>query len=193
MKVILYFGSFNPVHNGHIALADAVSKQFQAPVWFVLSPQNPFKQDQNLWNERLRERLLRESLLAHPSLEFCDAELQLPKPSYTVNTLQYLQKRHPETEFYILMGQDNLCGLHRWKEIDLILSTCRVLVYPRKETAPQPETYPILERFSAKITLLNNLPLLDISSSLIRQKLAQGEDISGLVPWQTALLRPDAL
>lgn len=187
MQTILYFGSFNPVHNGHIALAEAVSKLYHAKVWFVLSPQNPFKQDRTLWDENLRARLLEQSLLPYDSLEYCDAELQLPRPSYTIDTLRYLQERHPQTEFMLLMGEDNLAGLHRWKEIDRIMHRCRILVYPRKaqkETAPKPETYPMMERFAHKINLLENLPLLDISSTEIRRKLAERQDISSLVPWK---------
>ena len=186
MQIILYFGSFNPVHNGHIALAKAVSQLYHAKVWFVLSPQNPFKQDRTLWDENLRARLLEQALRPYGSLEFCDAELRLPKPSYTIDTLRYLQERHPQTEFLILMGEDNLSGLHRWKEIDRIMHRCGILVYPRKEqkkTAPKPETYPILERFAHKISLLENLPLLDISSTEIRRKLSEGQDVSDLVPW----------
>lgn len=195
MQTILYFGSFNPVHNGHIALANAVARLYHAKVWFVLSPQNPFKQDQTLWDENLRARLLEQSLRPYDSLIYCDAELHLPKPSYTIDTLNYLQQRHPQTEFLLLMGQDNLSGLHRWKEIDRIMARCRILVYPRqgqKETAPQPESYPIMERFAQKISLLDNLPLLDISSTEIRQKLAENQDISSLVPWNTAELGKNA-
>ncbi|MCM1530870.1 MAG: nicotinate (nicotinamide) nucleotide adenylyltransferase [Bacteroides sp.] len=185
--VILYFGSFNPVHNGHIALAEAVSRIYKAEVWFVLSPQNPFKQDLNLWSEQVRARLLKEALHPHPSLRFCDAELQLPKPSYTINTLNHLQHEYPGTDFLILMGEDNLAGLHRWKAVDEIMNLCRILVYPRKDTkgnAPKPDAYPILERFGEKINVLENLPLLDISSTQIRKMMAEKEDVSGLVPWK---------
>lgn len=181
---ILYFGSFNPVHNGHIALAKAVAGRYAAEVWFVLSPQNPFKQDRNLWNEQARVRLLEKALAHEDSLRFCDAELRLPKPSYTINTLRHLQAEFPETQFFILMGEDNLAGLHRWKEIGEIMARCHILVYPRKEeTAPPQETYPAAERFADKITLLRDLPLLDISSTEIRQMIAEKKDISALVPW----------
>lgn len=190
-KTILYFGSFNPVHNGHIALAEAVSKLYDANVWFVLSARNPFKQDHELWDESLRAHLLQQALLPYGTLEFCDAELRLSKPSYTINTLRYLQDRYPQTEFLILMGEDNLCKLHEWKEADEIMNRCRILVYPRKEkkeTAPQPETYPAMKRFKQRISILKNLPLLDISSTEIRKKIADKTDISDLVPWRVSEL-----
>lgn len=186
---ILYFGSFNPVHNGHIALAKAVAKGYDAEVWFVLSPQNPFKQDRNLWPEETRGFLLKKALENEPALKFCDVELRLSKPSYTINTLRHLQAEEPQTSFFILMGEDNLAGLHRWKEIDEIMTRCRILVYPRKEkNAPLQQTYPAVERFGNKITLLKDLPLLDISSTQIRQMLAENKDISALVPWPTEAL-----
>lgn len=196
--IILYFGSFNPIHNGHIALARSVlEKGFGKEVRFVLSPQNPFKRQQDLWPENLRRQLLEEAIAPFPEMRFCDAELQLPKPSYTIRTLEFLQREFPEEDFAILMGEDNLQNLHRWKDYEKILRQCRILVYPRQEN-PSPNTSclrptersdsrkiassPALHDFSERIQILD-LPLLDISSSSIREALRKGSDISALVPF----------
>lgn len=183
-QVILYFGSFNPVHKGHIALAEAVAARFEAQVWFVLSPQNPFKQNDDLWREEIRAHLLKKSLENRPALRFCDVELHLPKPSYTIHTLDYLHKQHPDTEFSILMGEDNLAGLPKWKAIDQIMAQCRILVYPRQNASVAP-TMPD----NPRIELLRDLPLWDVSSTEIRRKMAKNEDVSALVPWQADELR----
>ena len=191
-ETILYFGSFNPVHNGHIALAQAVAERNpQTEIWFVLSAQNPFKEQNALWPEALRAHLLEKSLAAFPSFSLCRAELELPRPSYTINTLRYLQEKHPHTTFSILMGEDNLAGLHKWKDYAQVLALCRVWVYPRTQNkAPQSPTtrYEALRLFPKRISMLEDLPLLDISSSLVREKIKKKEDVSTLVPWQTEWL-----
>ncbi len=189
--VILYFGSFNPVHNGHIALARTVAALYRAQVWFVLSPQSPFKRNDGLWPEGTRAYLLEQALRPLAELKFCDVELHLPKPSYTIDTLRHLQGRYPHVRFMILMGEDNLYGLPAWKESEEILDRYPILVYPRQskeKTVPGQDRLLVPERSGDKITFLENLPLLDISSTGIRQRLAKGKDISNLVPWQVSEL-----
>lgn len=189
-EAVLYFGSFNPVHNGHIALAQAVAKRMpQAEIRFVLSAQNPFKEQKDLWPEEVRAHLLEKSLKPFPAFSLCRAELELPRPSYTINTLHYLQDKHPETSFSILMGEDNLAGLHKWKDYTQILARCRIWVYPRRQG--QPEAIPSYEAarlFPERISVLEDLPLLNISSTLLREKIRKNEDVSALVPWQTEWL-----
>ena len=190
-QAILYFGSFNPVHNGHIALAKAVAGRVPgAQVWFVLSAQNPFKQQSDLWPEALRETLLKKALESFPEFTFCGAELELPRPSYTIQTLNYLKEKHPDTEFSILMGEDNLAGLHKWKEFTRILEECRIWVYPRGEgERGEPTAYEAMRLFPQRISLLENLPLLNISSTLIRERIKKGESVAELVPWPEETFR----
>lgn len=203
---ILYFGSFNPVHNGHIRLAESIlEKGLGREVWFVLSPQNPFKQNPGLWTEALRQKLLEEALRHHPGLKFCGIELELPKPSFTIQTLLELRHRHPGKEFDILMGEDNLEKLHLWKDYRRILEMCHIYVYPRTKTLSTlinmkacglteiekpdspTEAYPAQSDYPDKIHRLE-LPLLNISSSEIRQMLKEGKDISHLVPFPVELI-----
>lgn len=206
MDALLYFGSFNPVHKGHIAIAQAaIAQHIAQEVWFVLSPQNPFKASDGLWPESEREERLRKALEPYPAFRLCDAELHLPKPSYTIQTLDFLHQRYPGKRFGILMGEDNLTRLHLWKEFNRILAGCDIWVYPRANRNPNeaiagsnPETpnpadtskphspaewscYPAVQQFPEKIHRLD-CPLLDISSTQIRQLLGQGKDVSSLIP-----------
>lgn len=204
---LLYFGSFNPVHKGHIAIAEAAMARHAAQeIWFVLSPQNPFKASSGLWPESEREKRLKKALEPYPAFHLCDAELHLPKPSYTIQTLSFLHQEYPGKQFGILMGEDNLARLHLWKEYEKILSECDIWVYPRDsrnpagnadrlphagmqnpgsaDAAPHPadwSAYPAVRQFPDRIHRLDS-PLLDISSTLIRRLADQGKDFSALVP-----------
>ena len=189
---LLFFGSFNPVHKGHIAIAQAaLSKQIAKEIWFVLSPQNPFKAAEGLWPEAERKERLEKALEAYPAFRLCDAELQLPKPSYTIQTLDFLHQEYPMKVFGILMGQDNLSRLHLWKNYKEILSKCDIWVYPRnlpsaeEDNCGEPKadraSCPAVRQFPDKIHRLDG-PLLDISSTQIRQQAEQGKDFSMLTP-----------
>ncbi len=204
--ILLFFGSFNPVHKGHIAIAQAaIAQHIAKEIWFVLSPQNPFKKAEGLWPEAEREGRLQKALDPYPQFHLCDAELQLPKPSYTIQTLDFLHQAYPEKQFGILMGQDNLSRLHLWKEYNRILAECDIWVYPREnqksnedfpgsntETPSPADTtqfrapadwscYPAVQQYPDKIHRLD-CPLLDISSTQIRQLISQGKDFSFLIP-----------
>lgn len=184
--VSLFFGSFSPVHKGHIALAESVLQQNIADeVWFVLSPRNPFKSENDLWSEAERAGRLKGALGGRKGLVFCDVELSLPKPSYTVQTLRFLWEKYPGLRFSILMGGDNLEKLHLWREYETILKTCHIYVYPRageaNKEAPQDEVTEIEKQFPEKIHKIK-APLLNISSTQIRGMLQRGQDVSGLLP-----------
>ncbi len=187
-QVALFFGSFNPVHKGHIALAESVLEQKIADeVWFVLSPRNPFKNESDLWSETERAARLKDALAAREGLVFCDVELSLPTPSYTVQTLRCLWKKYPDIRFSILMGGDNLINLHRWCEYDTILQACDIYVYPRAGEAC--ENKPCADegiteaerRYPQRIHKIK-APLLNISSTQIRGMMQRGLDVSGLLP-----------
>ena len=162
----LFFGSFNPVHNGHLAIARyLLEKGFCREVWFVVSPQNPLKQNAELLDENKRLEILRK---------VCDAEFRLPRPSYTWNTLQVLKKEYPEKSFALVIGGDNLRNFHLWRNYKEILNHYRIFVYPRPGVEV-PGTIP------EGVTLVN-APLAAVSSTEIRAKIGAGEDILDNVP-----------
>ena len=167
MKIGIFGGSFNPIHTGHVALAQAVLKQCELDeVWLMVSPLNPLKRnDSDLLDDSLRYQLARKALEGINGVKACDYELRLPKPSYTWNTLQQLSKDFPDHRFCLLIGGDNWAHFERWRHWKDILRHYDVIVYPRDE-------------FAGTI----DLPLINVSSTEIRQKVRAGERISGLVP-----------
>ena len=165
-KIGIFGGSFNPIHCGHIALAQAVQKQCgMDEVWLMVSPQNPLKQQADLLDDNLRLELAQKALEGVEGVCASDYEFHLPKPSYTWNTLHQLSEDYPDCEFFLLIGGDNWAHFERWRQWKDILRNYDVIVYPRDE---YPGTI--------------DVPLLDVSSTEIRQKVRAGECISGLVP-----------
>lgn len=165
-KIGIFGGSFNPIHCGHIALAQAVQKQCgMDEVWLMVSPQNPLKQQADLLDDNLRLELAQKALEDVEGVCASDYEFHLPKPSYTWNTLHQLSEDYPDCEFFLLIGGDNWAHFERWRQWKDILRNYDVIVYPRDE---YPGTI--------------DVPLLDVSSTEIRQKVGAGECISGLVP-----------
>lgn len=167
MKIGIFGGSFNPIHTGHVALAQAVLKQCELDeVWLMVSPLNPLKRnDSDLLDDSLRYQLARKALEGINGVKACNYEFRLPKPSYTWNTLQQLSKDFPDHRFCLLIGGDNWAHFERWRHWKDILRHYDVIVYPRDE-------------FAGTI----DLPLINVSSTEIRQKVRAGERISGLVP-----------
>lgn len=175
-RIGLLFGSFNPVHTGHLILAEYFATRTALhEVWLVLSPQSPFKVGDILLPEHDRLGLLQLAVAGNPRLHAEAIELTLPRPSYTIATLDALRARHPTHEFVLLMGGDNLAGLPRWHEAGRILAEIDVYVYPRPGVA-----LPALGAFPrAKIV---EAPLLDISATFIRESVREGQSIRYLVP-----------
>lgn len=175
MKIGLFGGSFNPIHNAHVKLASAICKEAGLDeVWFMVTPHNPLKQQDGLMNEKDRLEMVRLALEKEPDLKASDYEFHLERPSYTWNTLQHLSKDYPENEFYIIIGGDNWDIFHHWAHHEEILRDYHIIVYPRKDsmidTAILPRSVSILR-----------MPEMDISSTMIRQMLRNGEDISPYV------------
>ena len=165
-KIGIFGGSFNPIHRGHVALAQAVQKQCGLDeVWLMVSPQNPLKQQADLLDDNLRLELAQKALEGVEGVCASDYEFHLPKPSYTWNTLHQLSEDYPDCEFFLLIGGDNWAHFERWRQWKDILRNYDVIVYPRDE---YPGTI--------------DVPLLDVSSTEIRQKVRVGECICGLVP-----------
>ena len=170
IRTAIFGGSFDPVHCGHVALARAVRDSGLADeVWFLVTPLNPHKQGNNLTDEAERLAMVRLAIVDEPGIEASDFEFHLPRPSYTVNTLDALEKAFPSREFLLLMGADNWQKIDKWYKGDEIVSRFGIVVYPRgDEAAP---TLP------ASVKWLQ-APLFDISSTEIRSAVAAGEDVS---------------
>lgn len=165
-RIGLFGGSFNPIHGGHLAIARAALEQCGLDeVWLMVSPQNPLKQQSDLLDDSLRFEMAQKALEGINGVKACDYEFRLPKPSYTWNTLQQLSKDFPDHRFCLLIGGDNWAHFERWRHWKDILRHYDVVVYPRDE-------------FAGTI----DLPLINVSSTEIRQKVRAGERISGLVP-----------
>lgn len=175
-KTGLFGGSFNPIHIGHISLARQLLRRCGLDeIWFVVSPQNPFKTGSKLLDDDMRLRLVSEALRDEPGLVASDYEFRLPKPSYTWNTLQHLSKDYPDRLFTLLIGGDNWTAFDRWFHHDDILANYPIIVYPRQGENIDPKKLP------AGVTLTDT-PLLNISSTEIRTRVRHGEDITGMVP-----------
>ena len=183
MKVGLLFGSFNPIHQGHIDIANyfATNTDVQE-VWFVVSPQNPFKTKLKLLNPAIRLSLVDMALQDEPNLKSCNIELAMPTPSYTIDTLLLLAKQYVNHQFYIIMGTDNLEKIETWKEYEQILSDFKLLVYPRKGH------YGEIYKDHPNIQLANS-EFIEISATEIRGKIKRKEN-SGMIPeivWNTIM------
>jgi nicotinate-nucleotide adenylyltransferase len=175
-KIGLFFGSFNPVHTGHMIIANhLVEYTSLEEVWLVVSPHNPLKQKQTLAPDYDRLHLVHLAIGENPHLKASDIEFGLPKPSYTVDTLAYLTEKHPEKSFSLIMGGDNLATLHKWKNYEILLRDYEIYVYQRPDYVPGPlQDHPHVHLLEA--------PQLHISASFIRQSLAEGRSVQYLVP-----------
>lgn len=175
MKIGLYFGSFNPVHHGHLIIANhVINTKLLDEVWLVVSPQNPFKNAANLLNEQHRFHLVQLALEGTPGLRASNIEFKLPKPSYTVNTLSYLTEKYPGHEFTIILGSDGFQNIQKWHNATVLIKNYPMLVYPRPG-------FEITNTFGANVTLLD-APLLQISSTHIRKLIREKKSIRFLVP-----------
>ena len=170
-KTGLFFGSFNPIHIGHLAIANYMLAFSEIEeLWFVVSPHNPFKTLSEMLPEADRLHLVNLSIEGHPSYRSCDLEFHMPKPSYTVDTLALLSKTHPQREFSLILGSDNLEQFHKWKDSQRIVDRFHRHVYPRPGTAPH-----LLEH--VENATIADAPQMDISSTFIRNAIADGRDV----------------
>lgn len=175
MKIGLYFGSFNPIHNGHLIIAQHVLNETDlSQIWFVVSPQNPFKQQKHLLNEYDRLHLVNLAIEKSTQLKAVDIEFRLQKPSYTINTLTYLKEKYPQHDYSIIMGSDSLQNLDQWKNAQQIMENYPVYVYTR----PGFE----IKKEGVQYLTVVNAPLLEISATHIRELIQSGKSIRYLVP-----------
>jgi len=174
MKIGIYGGSFNPVHFGHVGLAEWVIEHTDLDeVWLLVTPNNPLKPTHILAPEQERLAAVREAIKDIPGVKASDFEFSLPRPSYTANTLRELQKAYPQHEFTLIIGEDNLAIFTQWREYENILKNFRIFVYPRRGENSTSATGPSAERsYSAavkELKFLNDAPYFDISSTAIRR------------------------
>lgn len=175
MKIGLYFGSFNPIHTGHLIIANHVINETDLQkIWFVLSPQNPFKKATSLLNEYDRLHLVQKAIETNDSFRAVDIEFSLPKPSYTVHTLEYLKEKYPLYSFTVIMGSDSFQNLPNWKNADVILKNYPLVVYKRPGFEINKNRHQEIQVMKA--------PLLEISATHIRELVASGKSIKYLVP-----------
>lgn len=174
-KVGLFFGSFNPIHIGHMIIANFMATQTDLDeVWMVVSPQNPHKKKQSLARDHDRLRLVELAIGNNPNLKASNIEFALPVPSYTVDTLAYLKEKHPTKEFALIMGGDNLASFHKWKNYEVILEHHQLYVYQRP-------TYELGELADHEKVQLFEAPLMQISASYIRQCIKNKHSVQYLV------------
>ncbi len=174
-RTALFFGSFNPIHVGHLVIANTmVQQQGVDELWFVVSPQNPLKERATLLADHHRMAMVRRAIDDNYSLHACDIEMHLPMPSYTVVTLAALAERYPDREFCLVMGSDNLAGLHRWRNYEYILEHYHIYVYPR------PGSDQCALRNHPSVTMVD-VPMMDISSSYIRAQIKARRDVRYLL------------
>lgn len=180
MRVGLYFGSFNPIHHGHLIIAQHVVQNTDLEqVWFVVSPQNPLKPSAGLLNEFHRLYLIQLSIEETQHLKVTDIEFRLPRPSYTVDTLTYLNEKYPQHEFAVIMGSDSFENLSRWKNYQHILTNYPLYIYKR----PGHEVTGVYD--DSRVAVLQ-APLLEISATHIRNTIKAGKSIRYLVPDKVA-------
>jgi nicotinate-nucleotide adenylyltransferase len=180
-RVALYFGTFNPIHVGHLAIANYIAQQDEVDeVWLVVSPQNPLKEKASMLADYHRLAIVREAIADNPLLIASDIEFNLAKPSYTIDTLAYIQEKYPDYSFSLIVGEDNLRSFPKWKNFDVILANYQLWVYPRHTTMYDLENRGdetiVNELYANKnVHFLRNVPLMAISSSFIRDQIKQNK------------------
>lgn len=176
MHIGLFFGSFNPIHVGHLVLANYMQSFTNIDeVWLVVSPHNPLKQKSTLLDQNQRLLLVNLAIEDHPKLRSSNVEFQLPQPSYTIHTLVHIKEKYPQHTFSLIMGQDNLQTFHKWKNYEEIVKQYSIFVYPRPNSLPsQFDNHPNVH--------LTQAPLIEISSTFIRQAIKDKKDVRYFLP-----------
>lgn len=178
-KVGLFFGSFNPIHIGHLILANYILENSDmAELWFVVSPQNPFKDKKTLLSDHNRLDMVQLAVKNYPKMRASNVEFSLPKPSYTIDTLTYLKEKYPDHSFALIMGEDNLKGLPKWKNSDKLIENYQIIVYPRLfEGEKQENEYLKHDNIS-----MVNAPIIELSATEIRNMIKNGKNVRPMLP-----------
>ena len=178
-KIGLFFGSFNPIHIGHLILANYIIENTDMDeLWFVVSPQNPFKDKKSLLKDHNRLDMVQLAVKNYPKLRASNVEFSLPIPSYTIDTLAYLHEKNPDVSFSLIMGEDNLKGLKKWKNSEALVKNHQIIVYPRLSNGGEE----VCEPFNHENISLIKAPIIELSATEIRTMLKDGKNIRPMVP-----------
>ena len=178
MKIGLYFGTFNPIHVGHMIIANHMAEHSDlGQIWMVVTPHNPLKQKSSLLDDYHRLHLVNLATEEYPKIKSSDIEFKLSQPNYTVNTLAHLKDKYPQHEFSLIMGEDNLNSLHKWKNYKFILENHDIYVYPRLNSGEIDEQFVT----NAKIHRIG-APVIELSSTFIRESIKNKKNIRPLLP-----------
>ena len=177
-KIGLFFGSFNPIHIGHLILGNYILENSDmAELWFVVSPQNPFKDKKSLLKDHNRLDMVQLAIKNYPKMRASNVEFSLPVPSYTIDTLAYLKEKHPDFSFSLIMGEDNLGSLHKWKNYELLLENYQIIVYPRilgEEKKPDYLKHENIHQINA--------PIIELWATEIRNMIKAGKNTRPMLP-----------
>lgn len=178
MKVGLFFGTFNPIHVGHLTIANHLAENSDLDqVWFVVTPHSPFKKKNSLLDDNQRLEMVYRATKDYDKLKPSDIEFGLPQPNYTINTLVHLEEKYPTNEFALIMGEDNLKSFHKWKNYQMILETHDVYVYPRiseGKVETQFDEHPKIHHVDS--------PIMELSSTFIRKSIKEGKNVRPMLP-----------
>lgn len=178
-KVGLFFGSFNPIHIGHLILSNYIIEHSDMDeLWIVVSPQNPFKEKKTLLNDHNRLDMVELAVKNYPKMRGSNIEFSLPKPSYTIDTLTYLKEKHPNYSFALIMGEDNLEGLKKWKNSERIINDYQIIVYPRYFDKKNEEA----EYLQHENIKLINAPIIELSATEIRKMIKENKNVRPMLP-----------
>jgi nicotinate-nucleotide adenylyltransferase len=178
MKIGLYFGTFNPIHIGHLIIANHFAEYSGLEqIWMVVTPHNPLKNKKTLLDDHERLQLVNLATEDYPKIKPSDIEFKLPQPNYTVNTLAHLQDKFPQHEFSLIMGEDNLKSLHKWKNYEVILKNYAIYVYPRISSELENSNF----RNNPNIHFID-APIVEISSTFIRENIKNKKNVQPLLP-----------
>lgn len=178
MKVGLFFGTFNPIHVGHLTIANHIAEYSDLDqVWFVVTPHSPFKKKNSLLDDHQRLEMVYRATKDYPKLRQSDIEFKLPQPNYTINTLAHLEEKYPDHEFALIMGEDNLKSFHKWKNYQVILEMHDIYVYPRVsdgKVETEFDEHPRIHHVNA--------PIMELSSTFIRKSIKAGKNVRPMLP-----------
>lgn len=178
-KIGLFFGSFNPIHIGHLILANYILENSDMDeLWFVVSPQNPFKDKKSLLTDHNRLDMVQLAVKNYPKMRASNVEFSLPKPSYTIDTLTYLKEKYPNYSFALIMGEDNLDSLPKWKNSEKLMSDYQIIVYPRTFEGEKKDS----EYLQHKNISMVNAPIIELSATEIRNMIKEGKNVRPMLP-----------
>ena len=178
-KIGLFFGSFNPIHIGHLILANYILENSDMDeLWFVVSPQNPFKDKKSLLTDHNRLDMVQLAVKNYPKMRASNVEFSLPKPSYTIDTLTYLKEKYPNYSFALIMGEDNLDSLPKWKNAEKLMSDYQIIVYPRTFEGEKKDS----EYLQHENISMVNAPIIELSATEIRNMIKKGKNVRPMLP-----------